>query len=108
MKKIVFIDPKILNEIFVENIYSNAKNSKEYSIAKEKKNLILEMILNPEYKIHKNKLSVYTLCKSGFSHKEIAAKLQITEQTSRNYNAQVLKRILTIIDKLNNCENKIF
>lgn len=38
MSKIVFVDPKILNEIFIENIYENRKHSKEYSIAKEKKN----------------------------------------------------------------------
>lgn len=100
MSKIVFVDPKILNEILTENIYENGNHSKEYSIAKEKKKLILEMIFNPEYKIHANKIEAYNLYKSGFSHREIAEKLKITEQTSRNYNSQVIKKILTICDKL--------
>lgn len=108
MNKIVFVDPKILNEIVTETIYTNSKHSKEYSIAKEKKNIILEMIFNSEYKIHKNKFVAYTLYKSGLSHKEIAEQLQITEQTSRNYNAQVIKKILIISEKLNSCEDNFF
>ncbi|MGL5657408.1 MAG: helix-turn-helix transcriptional regulator [Fusobacteriaceae bacterium] len=104
MSKIVFIDPKILDEIFIENISSHKKHSNNYSIAQEKKNLILEMIFSSEYKIHKNKFTAYNLYKMGLSHGEIAIRLKISEQTSRNYKAEVIRKILDITAKLNSIE----
>lgn len=95
-----FLDPATLDKMSSEDIFKNRKNTDHFKILKQKKDLILRLILDPSFKVNETKFSVYSLFKEGRSHSEISKLLNISEQVSKNYNSEVKKKIMSIAEIL--------
>lgn len=102
MSTLTFLDPKLLEKIIDEDIFFYRKHSEFVTIAKQKRDVILNLILDPAYKVYSTKLEAYNLFKSGLSHQEIAKRLNISEQVSKNYKSEVTKKIMILAGILEN------
>lgn len=100
MGQLSFLDPMLIDQVKDEDIFTHNTHSEIIKIAKSKRDLILKLILDPNYKVNERKLAVYEMFKKGYSHSEISETLNISEQVSKNYNSEVNKKISSIAEVL--------